>query len=289
MSALVTLAKARTVEDRLAILDWPAVERDLDAQGSAVIPGLLSPSECDAIAALYAQEAGFRSRVIMGRHGFGRGEYRYFAYPLPGLVQDLRTGLYPRLAPLANRWNALMGIGVRYPDTHGEFLDRCHQAGQVRPTPLLLQYGADDYNCLHQDLYGEHVFPLQVAILLSQPGRDFTGGEFVLTEQRPRMQSRPEVAPLTRGDALVFAAKPKRAPAPAAASAKPNAETSKPEAGPKTSTTALKWLFLAVAAGLVISTCLGLWMALFHGRRKGVAWGLFLAGAAVPVLILALL
>jgi len=205
VSALATLAKASSIEDRLAVLDWPAVERDLDGQGSAVIPGLLSPAECDAIAGLYAQEAGFRSRVIMGRHGFGRGEYRYFAYPLPDLIQDLRTELYPRLAPLANRWNALMGIGVRYPETHAEFLDRCHAAGQTRPTPLLLQYGADDYNCLHQDLYGEHVFPLQVAILLSQPGRDFTGGEFVITEQRPRMQSRPEVAPLTQGDALVFA------------------------------------------------------------------------------------
>lgn len=205
MSAATGRAQTLSIDDRLAVLDWPGVERDLDSQGSAVIPGLLSAAECDAIAGLYAQEAGFRSRVIMGRHGFGRGEYRYFAYPLPDLVQDLRTGLYPRLAPLANRWNALMGIGVRYPDTHAEFLDRCHQAGQVRPTPLLLQYGADDYNCLHQDLYGEHVFPLQVAILLSQPGRDFTGGEFVITEQRPRMQSRPEVAPLVQGDALVFA------------------------------------------------------------------------------------
>jgi hypothetical protein len=205
VSALATLPKAPSVEDRLSVLDWPAVERDLDGQGSAVIPNLVTPEECDTIAGLYAQEAGFRSRVIMGRHGFGRGEYRYFAYPLPNLVQDLRTGLYPRLAPLANRWNALMGIGVRYPETHTEFLDRCHAAGQTRPTPLLLQYGADDYNCLHQDLYGEHVFPLQVAILLSQPGRDFTGGEFVITEQRPRMQSRPEVAPLTQGDALVFA------------------------------------------------------------------------------------
>jgi hypothetical protein len=205
VSALATFAQAPSVEDRLSILDWSAVERDLDGQGSAVIQHLLSPAECDAIAGLYAQEAGFRSRVIMGRHGFGRGEYRYFAYPLPGLIQDLRTGFYPRLAPLANRWNALMGIGVRYPETHAEFLDRCHQAGQLRPTPLLLQYGPDDYNCLHQDLYGEHVFPLQAAILLSQPGRDFTGGEFVITEQRPRMQSRPEVAPLAQGDALIFA------------------------------------------------------------------------------------
>ena len=205
MSPSTDLTKSPTTEDRLSILDWPAVERDLDLQGSAVIPGLLTPAECDAVAGLYAQEAGFRSRVVMSRHGFGRGEYRYFAYPLPDLVQALRTGLYPRLSPLANRWNALMGIDVRYPSTHGEFLDRCHAAGQVRPTPLLLQYGANDYNCLHQDLYGEHVFPLQVAILLSQPGRDFTGGEFVITEQRPRMQSRPEVAPLAQGDALIFA------------------------------------------------------------------------------------
>ncbi|MDP3852117.1 MAG: 2OG-Fe(II) oxygenase [Phenylobacterium sp.] len=177
----------------------------LDAQGSAVLPGLLSPDECRAVAGLYGQEAGFRSRVVMGRHGFGRGEYRYFAYPLPDLVAELRTAIYPRLTGLANRWNAAMGIAVRYPDDHAAFLDRCRAAGQARPTPLLLQYEAGDYNCLHQDLYGEHVFPLQVAILLSEPGADFTGGEFVLTEQRPRMQSRVEVAPLRQGDALVFA------------------------------------------------------------------------------------
>jgi hypothetical protein len=205
VSALASLAQAPSIEDRLSALNWPAIEQNLDGGGSALIPGLLTSAECDAVAGLYAQEAGFRSRVIMGRHGFGRGEYRYFAYPLPDLVRELRTDLYPRLAPLANRWNALMGIGVRYPQTHADFLDRCHAAGQARPTPLLLQYGVDDYNCLHQDLYGEHVFPLQVAILLSEPGRDFTGGEFVITEQRPRMQSRPEVAPLTQGDALVFA------------------------------------------------------------------------------------
>lgn len=190
---------------RIAALDWSGVERELDSQGSAVIPGLLSADECRRVAGLYGQEAGFRSRVVMGRHGFGRGEYRYFAYPLPALVAELRAELYPRLVPLANRWNAAMGIGVRYPEAHGEFLERCHAAGQQRPTPLLLQYGPDDYNCLHQDLYGEHVFPLQVAILLSEPGVDFTGGEFVITEQRPRMQSRVEVAPLRRGDALVFA------------------------------------------------------------------------------------
>jgi hypothetical protein len=157
------------------------------------------------LADFYADERLFRSRVVMSRHGFGRGEYKYFAYPLPDTVAGLRTAIYPRLAPIANRWNAAMGIDVQYPDTHAAFLARCHAAGQQRPTPLLLQYGVDDYNCLHQDLYGEHVFPLQVAILLSEPGRDFSGGEFVLTEQRPRMQSRPQVVPLRQGDAVVFA------------------------------------------------------------------------------------
>jgi uncharacterized protein len=166
---------------------------------------LLSPDECRALAGLYSDEPRFRSRVVMARHGFGRGEYKYFSYPLPRMVADLRSAFYPRLAPIANRWNAAMRIDVRYPRAHADFLARCHDAGQVRPTPLLLQYGADDYNCLHQDLYGEHVFPLQVAILLSEPGTDFTGGEFVLTEQRPRMQSRPEVVPLRQGDAVIFA------------------------------------------------------------------------------------
>lgn len=203
MSAL-TVAP-RSLEGRIAALDWPAALASLDAQGSAVLPALLSPEECRAAAGLYAQESGFRSRVIMGRHGFGRGEYRYFAYPLPDLVADLRAALYPRLVDIANRWNAQMGIAVRYPNDHAAFLERCHAAGQTRPTPLLLQYQAGDYNCLHQDLYGEHVFPLQVAVLLSEPGVDFTGGEFVMTEQRPRMQSRVEVAPLRQGDALVFA------------------------------------------------------------------------------------
>ncbi|UTP38118.1 2OG-Fe(II) oxygenase [Phenylobacterium sp. LH3H17] len=203
MSA-ITVAP-RSVEGRIATLDWPAALASLDAQGSAILPALLSPEECRAVAALYAQEGGFRSRVVMGRHGFGRGEYRYFAYPLPDLVADLRAALYPQLVDIANRWNSQMGIAVRYPDDHAAFLERCHVAGQTRPTPLLLQYQAGDYNCLHQDLYGEHVFPLQVAVLLSEPGVDFTGGEFVLTEQRPRMQSRVEVAPLRQGDALVFA------------------------------------------------------------------------------------
>lgn len=200
--------KTRHVEDRVAAIDWARVSRELDAQGNATIDALLTQPECEAIAALYDhddEEALFRSRVVMGRHGFGRGEYRYFAYPLPELVTSLRASLYPRLVPVANRWNESMKVEVRYPNDHARFLERCHEAGQTRPTPLLLQYGADDYNCLHQDLYGEHVFPLQVAILLSEPGRDFTGGEFVMTEQRPRMQSRPMVLPLRQGDAVVFA------------------------------------------------------------------------------------
>ena len=178
---------------------------DLDRYGCAVLPALLTPSACRDLAALYPAEAGFRSRVVMGRHGFGQGEYRYFSYPLPGAVAALREALYPQLVEIANRWNETMGIAVRYPLQHQDFLARCHAAGQVRPTPLLLQYGPGDYNCLHQDLYGEHVFPLQVAVLLSAPGIDFTGGEFVLTEQRPRMQSRVEVVPLAQGDAVVFA------------------------------------------------------------------------------------
>jgi hypothetical protein len=190
---------------RLASHDWTAVAAALDAQGWAILPGLLAPPECDALAALYGEDEEFRSRIVMGRHGFGRGEYRYFAYPLPGLIEALRGALYARLAPIANRWHAAMGMDVRFPADHAAFIQRCHQAGQTRPTPLLLQYGAGDYNCLHQDLYGEHVFPLQVATLLSEPGEDFDGGEFVLTEQRPRMQSRVAVVPLKKGDAVVFA------------------------------------------------------------------------------------
>jgi uncharacterized protein len=180
------------------------VAQDLDARGNAMLEGLLSPDECRGLAALYPLDAMFRSRVIMARHGFGRGEYKYFNYPLPDIIAGLRTALYPPLAPIANRWNEAMSIDVRYPREHRDFIIRCHRAGQCKPTPLLLQYQADDYNCLHQDVYGEHVFPLQVAILLSEPGRDFTGGEFVMTEQRPRMQSRAEVVPLRQGDAVVF-------------------------------------------------------------------------------------
>jgi hypothetical protein len=205
---LHTAPIATTTDDadtRLRVFDWADVADDLDAQGCAMLEALLSPHECRALAGLYADDKLFRSRVVMGRHGFGRGEYKYFGYPLPDAVAGLRSAIYHRLAPIANRWNAAMGIDVRYPDTHAEFLARCHAAGQQRPTPLLLQYGAGDYNCLHQDLYGEQVFPLQVAILLSEPERDFSGGEFVLTEQRPRMQSRPQVVPLRQGDAVVFA------------------------------------------------------------------------------------
>ncbi len=190
---------------RVAAIDWDKVARDLDAQGCALLKGLLSAEECRDLAALYPEDRLFRSRIVMGRHGFGRGEYKYFAYPLPPLIARLRPGLYARLFGVANRWNEAMGIDIRYPQNHEAFLARCHDAGQLRPTPLLLQYQAGDYNCLHQDLYGEHVFPLQVAILLSEPGRDFDGGEFVLTEQRPRMQSRAHVVPLRQGDAVAFA------------------------------------------------------------------------------------
>ena len=193
------------IANRLEAIDWEAANHELDRNGCAVLQRLLSARECQAMAELYPQEALFRSRVVMGRHGFGRGEYKYFAYPLPPLISALRPALYARLQGLANRWNEAMGLDVRYPPDHLAFLERCHASGQLRPTPLLLQYGSGDYNCLHQDLYGEHVFPIQVAILLSQPGADFTGGEFVLTEQRPRMQSRAEVVPLQQGDGVAFA------------------------------------------------------------------------------------
>jgi uncharacterized protein len=199
------VARDSGTDEGLAALDWPAIERDIDAYGCVVAPKLLSSETSREIAALYPDDARFRSRVVMASHGFGRGEYKYFANPLPHQLVALRRGLYSRLAPIADRWNEAMGVPVRYPAEHEAYLKRCHEAGQKRPTPLLLRYGPGDYNCLHQDVYGEHLFPLQVAILLSEPGRDFTGGEFVLTEQRPRMQSRAEVAPLTQGDGVIFA------------------------------------------------------------------------------------
>jgi hypothetical protein len=186
-------------------LDWQGIANELNESGNALLKGILTPRECEALTSLYAEDEAFRSRVVMSRHGFGRGEYKYFSYPLPDIVQGLRTSLYEKLAPIANQWNQQMGVDIRYPAKHDDFIERCHKAGQLRPTPLLLQYGAGDYNCLHQDLYGEHVFPIQVAFLLSEPERDFTGGEFVLTEQRPRMQTRPEVVPLRQGDAVAFA------------------------------------------------------------------------------------
>jgi hypothetical protein len=198
---IATMNKTASVQS----VDWKSTLDGLDTNGWVLLPNLLSDSECDAISSLYGREDGFRSRVIMARHGFGRGEYRYFSYPLPPLIQHLRTSLYPHLAPMANRWHERMGIEQRFPTTLKEFLDRCHENGQLRPTPLLLQYAKGDYNCLHQDLYGEHVFPLQVAILLSDPDSDFEGGEFVLTEQRPRMQSRANVVPLKKGDGVLFA------------------------------------------------------------------------------------
>jgi hypothetical protein len=185
-------------------LDWTRLAAELDAHGCAVVPGLLDAAECADVAGWYDEADRFRSTVVMARHGFGRGEYRYFRYDLPPLVQALRGGLYPRLAAIANAWNAALGDPARFPEDHAAYLDRCHAAGQTRPTPLLLRYGPGDYNCLHQDLYGDHVFPLQAAVLLSEPGRDFEGGEFVLTEQRPRMQSRAEVVPLKAGDAVIF-------------------------------------------------------------------------------------
>lgn len=194
-----------SIASRVTEIDWQRVSAQLDAYGWAMLEGILSAEECRGIAGLYDDGGRFRSHVVMARHGFGRGEYKYFSYPLPEIIGELRTAIYPRLTPIANRWNEAMGIAVRYPPTHAEFLARCHGAGQTRPTPLLLQYGTDDFNCLHQDLYGDHVFPFQVAFLLSQPGTDFTGGEFALTEQRPRMQSRVEVVPLRQGDGVVFA------------------------------------------------------------------------------------
>jgi len=193
------------IAGRVNAVDWSRVTADLDGQGWALLHGILTTDECRTLTGMYDDGDRFRSRVVMARHGYGRGEYQYFAYPLPAPVADLRASIYPHLVPVANRWNEAMRFDVRYPAEHAEFIERCRQAGQSRPTPLLLRYGPDDYNCLHQDLYGEHVFPLQAAFLLSQPEQDFTGGEFVLTEQRPRMQSRAEVVPLRQGDAVIFA------------------------------------------------------------------------------------
>jgi hypothetical protein len=204
-SALSRASADRPAEARVAAYDWQALAGELDAYGCAVLLQLLLPEECRAVSALYSDESRFRSHVHMARHGFGRGEYRYFAYPLPDLLGGLRTALYPHLAGVANAWNGRMGVDERFPGNHASFLKRCHDAGQTRPTPLLLQYVPGDFNCLHQDLYGDLVFPIQVAILLSEPGKDFTGGEFVLTEQRPRMQSRAEVVPLRQGDGVAFA------------------------------------------------------------------------------------
>jgi uncharacterized protein len=192
------------IAERMAALDWASIGVSLDAYGCATTGALLTAQECSLLAETYESDAPFRSRVIMARHGFGRGEYKYFAYPLPETIASLRAALYPPLAAIANRWNEAMGLAIRYPGDHAAYLKRCHAAGQAKPTPLLLRYGPGDYNCLHQDLYGEHVFPLQVAFLLSRPGADFAGGEFVLTEQRPRMQSRAEVVPLHQGEGVIF-------------------------------------------------------------------------------------
>ena len=201
-----TAAKSlRRLEIILPMIDWANVAQSLDAFGHAVAPDILAKAQCDELAAMYENDERFRSRVVMARYGFGRGEYKYFTYPLPPLILELRTTLYPPLAQIANRWNEMLSCEVRFPSAHSAFLKRCHDAGQNRPTPLLLRYEEDDYNCLHQDLYGEHVFPLQAAVLLSKPNDDFVGGEFVLTEQRPRMQSRAEVIPLKQGHVVIFA------------------------------------------------------------------------------------
>lgn len=204
-SIVMPSTSLQDVMERVKVIDWERVFQGLDVQGNAIIHCLLSQDECQALAGLYTHNDIFRSHVVMSQHGFGRGEYKYFKYPLPDLIVGLRTAIYTRLVPIANRWNTAMSIDARYPEEHADFIKRCHQAGQVRPTPLLLQYGADDYNCLHQDLYGQHVFPLQLAILLSEPNKDFTGGEFVITEQRPRRQSQAIVVPLRQGDGIVFA------------------------------------------------------------------------------------
>jgi len=201
-----------SLSERISAVAWPSVVETLEQHGAALVPGLLSADECEALQAFYVEDARFRSTVVMQRHGYGRGEYRYFDYPLPPLVDELRERVYPELVPLSNRWHEALGLDTRFPDTLGAFRERCHAAGQTRPTPLLLRYGAGDYNCLHQDLYGEHVFPVQLAVLLSRPTDDFEGGELVLTEQRPRMQSRPMVLTPRQGDAVVFAVRHRPVP-----------------------------------------------------------------------------
>ncbi|WP_088346639.1 MULTISPECIES: 2OG-Fe(II) oxygenase [Rhodomicrobium] len=208
MSQLATkqevAAAPAAIAGRIAGLDWSAIGAELDLHGAATTGPLLTPEDCAALLARYDEPALYRSRIIMARHGFGRGEYQYYAAPLPDLIGSARTALYPPLAAIANGWNERLGVATRFPASHAAFLARCHAAGQTRPTPLILKYEAGDYNCLHQDVYGEHVFPLQIAILLSAPGRDFSGGEFVLTEQRPRMQSRAEVVTLGQGEGVIF-------------------------------------------------------------------------------------
>ncbi|MDH7785471.1 hypothetical protein QBD01_001489 [Ochrobactrum sp. 19YEA23] len=204
-NTIASVTSVTEAEARVAAFDWQVLAGELDNYGCAVLPGLFTQEEGRDLAALYPDESHFRSHIIMARHGFGRGEYRYFKYPLPDLIGGMRTALYPRLAGVANNWNERMGLDQRFPCEHASFLQQCHDAGQVRPTPLLLQYVPGDFNCLHQDLYGDLAFPIQVAVLLSEPGQDFTGGEFALTEQRPRMQSRVEVVPLRQGDAVAFA------------------------------------------------------------------------------------
>jgi hypothetical protein len=204
MTNMTQIERPPSVPQRIESFNWDAINVELDAYGAAVIGPLLSPEQCQTLINGYDNEDLYRSRVVMARHGFGRGEYKYFACPLPSVIAELRESLYPRLAEIANRWNEAMGIDVRYPAEHQAFKARCHAAGQTKPTPLILKYGAGDYNCLHQDIYGEHVFPLQIAFLLSKPSEEFTGGEFTLTEQRPRMQSRVEVVPLGQAMGVIF-------------------------------------------------------------------------------------
>ena len=200
----MVIKSAPSIKQRINSADWKEAERSLDHYGNAVLPKLLTPDECLALVALYQQEPLFRTRIVMARYGFGRGEYKYFSYPLPDIISGLRTMIYPHLAPIANRWNEALRVDICFPQDHADFIQRCHDAGQTRPTPLMLKYGPGDYNCLHQDLYGEHVFPIQVAILLSRPGKDFSGGEFVMTEQSPRRSSRVDVVALDQGDAVAF-------------------------------------------------------------------------------------